>query len=358
MTLQELLDGWVDGAPALRLSGIGLDHRVIKPGDAYVAVKNGQAHGLDRAHAAVAAGAVAVIHDGLQTLPGLDIPMVEVGGLGDRLGELASRFYMAPSEYMTIAGVTGSRGKTRVSHYLAQSWQRVYGHAGIVGASGYGPFGQLLSADQGPSDAARLQQALDDCAKAGVEHLAMEVSSRSLQQHRCQTVQFDAAIFTGLDQDHSPFHADGTSCAAAMHSLMTDYAPSFAIINHDDDYGRQWFAELNGGMQALSFGLQKGAELRAEIRSIDFDGIRFRISGPWGAEEVRTGLPGKHNVLNLLAVTATMVLLGMPWHIALHQIELMQPVRGMGHETRRKIARRSVGYRGDRVMLRELGDAA
>jgi len=328
MTLQELLEGWVDGAPPVRLTGIGLDNRGIKPGEAFVAVKGHVGHGLDYARSAVAAGAVAVIHDGLHPLPDLDVPAVEVAGLGERLGELASRFYSAPSEQMTIAGVTGTNGKTSVAHFLAQSWQRVYGNAGMVGTLGYGPLDRLQSGDRTTPDPLRLQQALANCVKSGVERLAMEVSSHALQQHRCQTTQFDAAIFTNLTRDHLDYHADMAEYAAAKRLLFTEYAPAFAIINHDDAYGRQWFGELNGGMQMLSFGLQKGAELRAKIRAVDIDGMRIHIKGPWGAEEVHTSLLGEFNVSNLLAAAGTLSLLGMPWHTVLHQVEVMQPVPG------------------------------
>jgi UDP-N-acetylmuramoyl-L-alanyl-D-glutamate--2,6-diaminopimelate ligase len=116
--------------------------------------------------------------------------------------------------------------------------------------------------------------------------------------------------------------------AAAKRSIFTEYAPAFAIINHDDDYGRQWFGELNGGMQMLSFGLDKGAELRADIRSMDIEGMTLRLDGPWGSEEVHTCLLGEFNASNLLATAGTLALLGMPWHRVLHQIELMQPVPG------------------------------
>jgi len=328
MTLHELLVGWVDQAPAQRLTGIGLDNRDIKPGDAFVAVQGQLVHGLDYARAAVAAGAVAVIHDGLKPLPELAVPGVEVAGLANRLGELASRFYGAPSEQMTIAGVTGTNGKTSVAHFLAQSWQRVYGNAGMVGTLGYGPLGHLQSGDRTTPDAFRLQHVLADCVKTGIEHLAMEVSSHALQQHRCQTVQFDAAVFTNLSRDHLDYHPDMAAYAAAKRLLFTDYAPSFAIINHDDPYGRKWFGELNGGMQMLSFGLQDGAELRAEIRSVDINGMRIRITGPWGSEEIHTGLLGEFNASNLLAAAGTLALLGMPWHRVLHQLEVMQPVPG------------------------------
>ena len=328
MILHELLEGWVQNVPAVRVTGIGLDNREIKPGDVFVAVQGQLVHGLDYAHSAVAAGAVAVIHDGLKMVPQLDVPLVEVTGLGDKLGELASRYYSAPSEQMTIAGVTGTNGKTSVAHFLAQSWQRVDGNAGMVGTLGYGSLGDLQSGARTTPDAFRLQQALADCVNTGIEHLAMEVSSHALQQHRCQTVQFDAAVFTNLSRDHLDYHADMAGYAAAKRLMFTEYAPAFAIINHDDSYGKKWFGELNGGMQMLGFGLGEGAELRAEIRSVDINGMNLRISGPWGSEEVHTSLLGEFNASNLLAAAGTLALLGMPWSRVLHQIELMQPVPG------------------------------
>ena len=251
-----------------------------------------------------------------------------VNGLGDKLGELASRYFGAPSEQMMIAGVTGTNGKTSVAHFLAQSWQRVYGNAGMVGTLGYGPVGHIQDGERTTPDAIRLQQVLANCLKADVERLAMEVSSHALQQHRCQTVQFDAAIFTNLTRDHLDYHGNMADYAAAKRRLFTDHAPAFAIINHDDEMGRKWFGELNGGMQMLSFGLEKGAELHAEVRSMDVSGMNIRIDGPWGSEEFHTSLLGKFNASNLLAAAGTLALLGMPWSQVLHQLEVMQPVPG------------------------------
>lgn len=326
--LHELLEGWADAAPEVRLTGIGLDNRCIKEGEAFVAVQGMLSHGLDYARTAVAAGAAAVIHDGLKAVPELSVPTVKVADLGNKLGELGSRFYAAPSEQMEIAGVTGTNGKTSVAHFLAQSWQRVYGNAGMVGTLGYGPVGMLQSGARTTPDALSLQKVLSECLQSGIDRLAMEVSSHALQQQRVQTVQFDAGIFTNLSRDHLDYHSDMANYAAAKRLLFTDYAPSFAIINHDDSYGRKWFGELNGGMQMLSFGLKKGAELRAKVRSMDINGMTIRIKGPWGTDEVHTCLLGKFNASNLLATAGTLALLGMPWSQVLHQLELMQPVPG------------------------------
>ncbi len=326
--LADLLTGWADKVPDIRISGICLDHRRIDNEDVFVAVQGGSSHGLDYARAAVDAGAVAVLHAGLRRTPVLPVPVVQVSGLEEKLGELASRYYGAPSEQMMIAGVTGTNGKTSVAHFLAQSWQRVYDNAGVVGTLGYGPADKLQSGERTTPDALQLQKILSTCLAADVERLAMEVSSHALQQNRCQTVQFDAAIFTNLSRDHLDYHADMDAYAAAKRLLFTDYAAKFAIINCDDAYGRQWFGELNGGMQMLSFGLQKGAELQAQVLDMDVDGMTIQINGPWGSAEIRTCLLGEFNASNLLATAGTLALLGMPWNRVLHQLETMQPVPG------------------------------
>ncbi len=332
MTLHDLLAGWVDDAAVVPVGGISLDSRTIQPGQAFIAVQGDVCHGLDFAQQAVDAGAAAVIHDGKKSAHGLGVPTVRVESLGNRLGELASRFYAAPSEQMTIAGITGTNGKTSVAHFLAQSWQRVYGNAGMVGTLGYGPVGNLQSGAHTTPDALRLQQVLRDCLKSDIEHLAMEVSSHALRQHRCETVQFDAAVYTNLSRDHLDYHADMTDYAAAKRLLFTEYAPSFSVINLDDSYGRKWFGELHGAMQMLSFGLDKEpgtrAELTAKVKSMDINGMTLCIDGPWGSENVHTGLLGEFNASNLLAAAGTLALLGMPWHRVLHQLEVMQPVPG------------------------------
>ena len=312
--LHELLEGWVYDAPQIMLSGINFDIDTIKAGEAFVAVQGQAGHGLDYAQIAVNAGAVAVIHDGLQALPALDVPAVQIYDLGHKLGELASRYYSAPSELMTIAGVAGNNGKSSVAHYLAQSWQRVYGNAGVAGTPG-----DSLPVTPG---AFEVQQVLADCANSGVEHLAMELSSEALKQRYVETEQFDAAILTKLSHNGPDRHDH----AFAARYLFTEHAPSFAIVNHDDSHGRKLYGQLNSAMQMLSFGLENGAELRAEILSMNNDGTTFRIDGPWGSESVQTGLLGKLNLVSLLATAGTLALLGMPWHQVLHQLEVMQPV--------------------------------
>jgi UDP-N-acetylmuramoyl-L-alanyl-D-glutamate--2,6-diaminopimelate ligase len=332
MSMRMLLEGWLPEPPDITVAGLALDSRCIEHGHAFVAVQGSQGHGLDHVRQAVERGAVAIIHDGRLGEPDVDIPCVEVPQLSERLGELASRFWAAPSDLMTIAGITGTNGKSSVAHFLAQSWERAYGLAGMVGTLGYGPLGDLERADRTTPDVLKLNEILANCLDRGVDRIAMEVSSHALEQERCQTVQFDAAVFTNLSRDHLDYHDDMQAYANSKKRLFTDYVPRFAIINHDDLTGRAWLNDGAGTFcnqtQLLSYGMAPGAELGAEILGVDADGMFLSVNGPWGKTEFRTGLMGAFNVSNLLATAGTLCLLGMDWGDVISELEMMQPVPG------------------------------
>jgi UDP-N-acetylmuramoyl-L-alanyl-D-glutamate--2,6-diaminopimelate ligase len=328
MSLQTLLEGWVDNLPNVAVAGVVLDSRQVEEGFAFVAVKGSVGHGMQHAEQAMSRGCSVIIHDGRCEEPDLDIPMVRFTGLSARLGELASRFWAASSEDMTIAGVTGTNGKTSVAHFLAQAWQRVYGRAGMIGTLGYGPFGELEAAERTTPDPFTLNRVLAHCMDSGAHHLAMEVSSHALEQGRVDTVQFDAAIFTNLSRDHLDYHEDMQAYAAAKLRLFTEHAPRFSIINRDDMTGRQWIRELTGQHEVLSYGLMPGAELTAEVRGMDADGMFLQLHSPWGKADFRSGLLGSFNVSNLLAVAGTLTLLGMSWEETVRELEMIRSVPG------------------------------
>jgi UDP-N-acetylmuramoyl-L-alanyl-D-glutamate--2,6-diaminopimelate ligase len=328
MSLRVLLEGWLEQVPDVAVAGITQDSRRIEEGHVFVAVQGRQSHGMQYAEEAIANGCVAIIHDGLTEWPGFEIPGVCLPGLAELIGQLASRFWAAPSDLMTIAGVTGTNGKTSVAHFLAQSWERSLGTGGFVGTLGYGPLDALRTADYTTPDIFRINQVLAECLDHGVDHVAMEVSSHALDQGRCQTLQFDAAVFTNLSRDHLDYHADMQAYEAAKKTLFTEFAPRFAIINHDDPVGRRWVGELDSATQVLAYGLERGAELTAEILALDADGMALRLDGPWGRSEIRSGLIGQFNASNLLATAATLALLGLDWDEVAAQLEMMQPVPG------------------------------
>jgi UDP-N-acetylmuramoyl-L-alanyl-D-glutamate--2,6-diaminopimelate ligase len=331
VTVRTLLEGWCEDAPGIVVTGLALDSRQVEAGQAFVAVSGGSAHGMAYVQQAVARGAVVVLHDGLAPLPMLEIPVVCVPELGQRLSALGARFYHHPSEQLTVAGVTGTNGKTSTAHYIAQAWERSSGDAGFIGTIGYGRPGALQAVRMTTPDPISLQAALAECLDRGVEKLAMEVSSHALDQGRCDDVAFDAAVFTNLSRDHLDYHGTMEAYAAAKRRLFFDCHPRFAVVNCDDAFGKTLAAEIANGTQVLTYGTNGSTELRGAVRRMDSAGMTLALHSPWGEGEVQTGLLGRFNVSNLLGAAGTLALLGMPWSQVMHQVELMHAVPGRMH---------------------------
>jgi UDP-N-acetylmuramoyl-L-alanyl-D-glutamate--2,6-diaminopimelate ligase len=328
MTVATLLEGWCEAVPDVVITGMDLDSRRIEPGFAFVAVTGGVTHGLDFAAQAEARGAVIVIHDGLAPVPELGIPAVAVPGLRRRIAALAARFFHYPSEQLTVAGVTGTNGKTSTAHFIAQAWQRTSTDAGLIGTVGYGRLGALKRIGMTTPDAISLQAMLAGCIDEGVEKVAIEVSSHALDQGRCDEIAFDAAVFTNLSRDHLDYHGTMEAYAAAKRRLFFDCHPRFAVINQDDALGKSLIAEIRNGTEVLSYGTNGSSELRGSVLHMDSSGMDLLLTSPWGGGEVHTGLLGGFNLSNLLAAAGTLALLGMPWTRVMHQIETMHAVPG------------------------------
>jgi UDP-N-acetylmuramoyl-L-alanyl-D-glutamate--2,6-diaminopimelate ligase len=332
MSLRTLLEGWCDDAPApvmdRVIDGLSLDSRRVGPGEAFVAVQGARAHGLAFARQAEQRGATAILHDGLAAAPALGIPAVAVPGLGQRLSSLGARFFHNPSERLTVAGVTGTNGKTSTAHFIAQAWQRSSGDAGLIGTVGWGALDALNPADMTTPDPIGLQRMLSDCIDRGVEKVAMEVSSHALDQGRCDDVAFDAAVFTNLSRDHLDYHGTMEAYAAAKRRLFIDCHPRFAVVNQDDALGKELIATIRNGTEVLSYGTNGSSELRGAVLNMDSTGMTLRLASPWGSGEVRTGLFGAFNLSNLLAAAGTLTLLGLSWNRVVQEVELMHPVPG------------------------------
>jgi UDP-N-acetylmuramoyl-L-alanyl-D-glutamate--2,6-diaminopimelate ligase len=331
MTLATLLEDWCEAPPEVTVDGISMDSQRVRPGDAFIAVAGATTHGMVFAADAQDRGARVVIHDGLAPSRQLDVPLVKIEGLGQLLPRLAARFFHCPSDRLTIAGVTGTNGKTSTAHFIAQAWHRTNGKAGLIGTLGYGALSALTPARLTTPDPVSVQRMLAECIDNGVENVAMEVSSHALEQGRCAEIAFAAAVFTNLSRDHLDYHGNMERYAAAKRRLFTDCNPGFAVINADDALGRSLVTELSGKLEVLTYGTNGSSELRAAVLKMDSSGMELNLCSPWGGGHIHTGLLGRFNVSNMLAAAGTLALLGMPWSQVMHQMEMMHPVPGRMH---------------------------
>ncbi|MBB5014545.1 UDP-N-acetylmuramoyl-L-alanyl-D-glutamate--2,6-diaminopimelate ligase [Rehaibacterium terrae] len=331
-TLAELLQGLADtpGLDRVTVTGLSLDSRAIRPGDAFVALPGGSTHGLRFADTARAAGAAAIVYE--PPVPAdMVVPADAIGvpGLRAALGGIADRFHGAPSAALTVVGVTGTNGKTSTVQLLAQAFTLAGHVAGSIGTLGAGLHGRIAAGERTTPDVIAVHRLLAELRDAGATHVAMEVSSHALDQGRVDGVRFAVAAFTNLTRDHLDYHGDMASYGAAKARLFQWPGLRAAVVNLDDDFGRRLHAGLPAGLRRVGLS-SRGAEaaLRAEQVRLTPAGIAFELVQ--GDERMRIDSPllGRFNVDNLLAVAG--VLLALDWPLAkiAGVLPRLQPVAG------------------------------
>ena len=330
MALADLLPD-LDVPRDIVVRGLVLDSRMVEPGDAFVAISGFGAHGLGFVEQARAAGASAVLFE--PPAPA-DLPApadaIAVPGLRDRLGGMADQFHARPSRDLDIVGVTGTNGKTSTVQLLAQAWHLRGKRAGSIGTLGAGLYGRVVPNGFTTPLVLQVHALLAEMRDAGAKAVAMEVSSHALEQGRVDAVQFDVALFTNLTRDHLDYHGDMDSYGAAKARLFAWPELKTAVLNLDDAFGRELLAKLPAGVRGIGVSSrdQQAASVRAGQLHLDASGINFELQIEGQSLSVQSGLLGRFNVDNLLAVAGVLHALGdAPADIA-RTLARLQPIHG------------------------------
>ncbi len=315
MRLDALLDG-IAAAPPLVVTGLALDSRAVGAGDAFVALQGGSRHGLEHAAQAIARGARAVLWDPAERrLPeaaGGEIAYIAVRQLRDRLGGIADRYFGSPSSRLTVAGVTGTNGKTTCAWLLASAVERLARRGAYLGTLGAGFPPRVAGATLTTPDVITLHRQLRAVLDAGASHVAMEVSSHALDQGRVDGVRMQVAAFCNLTRDHLDYHGTMERYAEAKQRLFRVPGLEHAVINVGDPVGARFAAALAADVALTAVSV--GGATPAAPRFIHVlrvhtghGGLELEIAGHFGTRQLRSRLVGGFNAENL-AVTLGMLL--------------------------------------------------
>ena len=219
MSLRELLTGFPvqDAVPSIEIRDLVSNSADMTPGALFVALPGIRSNGIDYAADAVKAGAVAVLYDAgdeyaLRRIGLLrkqvDTHWIGVDALERNNGHIVSRFFGNPGRAMTIIGVTGTDGKSSVTHLVTQALTRLGKSCASIGTLCYGIGNQLTPDTLTTPDAVSLQSRLSLFLQQRCEYVVMEVSSHALEQYRVNGCDFDIAVLTNLGRDHLDYHGD------------------------------------------------------------------------------------------------------------------------------------------------------
>lgn len=315
------------------------DSRQVKPGTLFVAVKGTQVDGhefIDKACAQGAAGVMIAAGSqgaGFPFVEGRTPAVIEVEDTRAALGQVASCFWKEPSRSLTMIGVTGTNGKTTVTHLIKGLLESAERKVGLLGTIGYFVGSEHFAASHTTPGPVALQSFLGKMVNAGADSAVLEVSSHALAMDRVGGCEFDIVVFTNLTQDHLDFHQSMEEYFQAKLRLFQQYvatksksSPKRAIVNIDDEWGQQILQQCS--VPTWSYSIQGSADLQATDLSLSMKGTTFTALTPIGPMPIQTSLVGEHNVSNLLAAIGVAVECGLSSDIIQKSISAFGSVPG------------------------------
>lgn len=305
--------------PDRPVCGMTVDSRVVQRGFVFAALAGARGHGLDHLDAALRQQAAAVLYDPAtrddptpaeRSCAAAGVPLVPVAALDVHLGDIAARIHGEPATQMCCIGVTGTDGKTSVTQFLAGALEHAGARCGLVGTLGYGFPGALVETGMTTPDAAATHALLRELLDHGASHVAMEVSSHALVQHRVGGVDFDTAVLTNLGRDHLDYHGTAEAYAGAKRRLFESPGLRLAVLNLDDALGMRLSRELldtSVRVMGYSIDANAGAEIVCTSLKPQQGGLQMTVVTPVGRIDLDVPLLGRFNAANLLAVIGTLV---------------------------------------------------
>lgn len=349
-SLDTLLSPWaVNSVPAIAVSGVNLDSRMVEQGDVYLAIEGATTHGMRFAEKAVEAGAVAVacsavskdeFTDIVSRLEQRNVPVVIVDELASCCGAIASRYYHEPDQSMTIVAVTGTDGKTSVCRFIAQSLNAISQSCGYIGTLGWGVGDALNDTALTTPDSVTLRRLLASMRDQGAKFIALEASSHGIAEGRLDGLSLDVAVLTNLGRDHLDYHGSIEAYRAAKERLFGWASLHTVVLNADDAMGRDLLGKMThiARIAYSAAGSQCGAaETDNDCRvsavyathiETDDSGLAFDLIDSVVKQRVSTTLLGRFNVDNLLACYGSLIACGVAANDAIHGICSVTPVAG------------------------------
>jgi UDP-N-acetylmuramoyl-L-alanyl-D-glutamate--2,6-diaminopimelate ligase len=270
----------------------------VKEGYIFVARKGCRDDGILHVQEAIERGAIAIVVDRnaeVSFTSSGEITLIQVPDGRKFISHASAMLAGNPSESMTIIAVTGTNGKTTVTHFIGQLIALLGEQAAVIGTTGLFMNGRKVEIDMPEMTtlpAEFLHPLLRKCVDEGMKYIVMEASSLGLSTSRLDHCKIDIGVFLNIGVDHYEEHGSKEAYIAAKKRLTT--MARELVVNADDiqcvklvdcvDRPVHYFNELMVAGKVVPYNL-------------------YPIN-----------LPGKHNRLNALAAVSVLQLLGFDQH--------------------------------------------
>lgn len=311
LLLSELLKDWpctvAGGAFRVNVTGVTENAAQVEQGNIFVARQGSKEDGAFYIDDAINNGAAAIVVDrhGLSSIRST-IPVVTVPNCSAFLSHASAELSGRPSEKMTVIAVTGTNGKTTVSHFIGQLLNKLGKSTVIIGTTGIFIDGQKIhyeAPQMTTLPANYLHPLLKKCLNKGVTHVVLEASSLGLSTRRLDHCEIDIGIFLNIGVDHYDEHGSKERYIDAKKKLVE--MANHLIVNRDDEVCVQLVK--SSAKSCTYFGTKSAADVHLQALG---DGLHVQVGEERG--ELLLSVLGEFNYLNALCAIATLQKFGYP----------------------------------------------
>ena len=273
---------------SIEITDVTHDSRSVTSGALFCCVRGSVDDGHRHANAAIDAGATALLVDHRLEV---DVVQLIVPDVREAMAHVAAACFAHPARGLTVVGVTGTNGKTTTTWMLRNILLAAGRRVEVLGT---------LSGARTTPEAPELQRQLAQWRDAGVDVVAMEVSSHAIDQHRVDAMEFQVAMFTNLSRDHLDYHGSMEEYFETKARLFEPARCAFAVVNLDNPYGRL----LADAAEVLTDGysIEEAVDLHLAV-----DGSTFE----WSGHSITLSIAGAFNVSNAIGAAHVARALGV-----------------------------------------------
>ena len=311
------------GTPEMEIADVQFDSRKVGNGSLFIATRGSNTDGHQYIDTAIEQGASAIVCEVLPAETKEHIVYIITPNSAEALGQIAHAWFGAPSDKLTLVGVTGTNGKTTTATLLYELFRK-FGHkSGLLSTVCNYVDDRAVEATHTTPDPLELNKLLAEMVDADCNYAFMEVSSHAIDQRRIAGLKFAGGIFTNITRDHIDYHLTFEAYLKAKKQFFDGLSENaFALTNVDDKNGMVMLQ--NTKAKKATYSTRTLADFKGKIIEESFDGMILNMNGM----EVSVPFIGRFNVSNLLAVFGTAVLLGRDPHETLVQMSDLHPVSG------------------------------
>lgn len=291
------------------ITGIATNHKKVKKGDVFIALRGENFDGNNYIKEAIANGASAVVSDRYNNMP----QCICVRDAREAYAIMSKHFYEDACDKLKIVAVTGTNGKTTTCNTIADILRTNGKKVGVIGTLGAKVEDEIIDTGMTTPDPDKLHEIFKKMVDEGVEYVVMEASAHALALRKLDGITFEVGVLTNITEDHLDYFVNMDRYANAKFKLFERGRVKEALICQGKTYDEDLIKFLR--VPCVTYGIDEGQEekpmLCAKVLEKSFDGSEFVCDCQGDETLIKTPLVGQYNIENVLASIGVCHALGL-----------------------------------------------